>query len=146
MARTPTRTEPTRKEIYDYFAGDMNGKAPASIPMLERYLPGAMVGFYHLRRATTHESSLSKQVRELIIIAVEAALKKDPSGHARIAVDAGVSPKEIHDACALVLWLAGMPAYHSGMLAVAAAEEHAARRKRAKGRRPPRAAAKARPR
>jgi len=128
-------SQATRKEIYAYFAGDMNGKAPASISMLEKYLPGAMLGFYHLRRATTHETSLSKQVRELIIIAVEAALKKDPSGHARIAVEAGVTPQEIHDAVALVLWLAGMPAYHSGMLAVAAAEAHAARRARTRGRR-----------
>ena len=122
-----TRRHPLHKEIYAYFESDMNGRAPASIAMLERYSAGAMEGFYRLRRATTVESSLSKKVRELIIVAVEAALKRDPSGHARIAVAAGASPQEIHDAVALVLWLAGMPAYHHGMLAVAAAEEHAAR-------------------
>ncbi len=115
--------EDLRKEIYAYFERDMNGSAPDSIRMLERYAPGAMEGFYRLRRATTVESSLSKKVRELIIIAVEAALKKDPVGHARIAVEAGATPQEIHDAVALSLWLAGMPAYHCGMKAVQAAEQ-----------------------
>jgi alkylhydroperoxidase/carboxymuconolactone decarboxylase family protein YurZ len=82
-----------------------------------------MEGFYHLRKATTVDSVLPKKVRELIIVAVEAALKKDPSGHARYAVDAGATVQEVHDAVALVLWLAGMPAYHEGMKAVSAAEE-----------------------
>ncbi len=127
------RKHPLHKEIYAYFESDMNGRAPGSIAMLERYSPGAMEGFYRLRRATTIESSLPKKVRELIIVAVEAALKRDPTGHARIAVEAGASPQEIHDAVALVLWLAGMPAYHHGMVAVAAAEQHATRRKRARG-------------
>ncbi len=117
-----------REEIYRYFEGDMNGRAPDSIRMLERYSPGAMEGFYRMRRATTVDSSLTKKVRELIIIAVEAALKMDPVGHARIAVEAGATPQEIHDAVALSLWLAGMPAYHHGMKAVEAAEEHLARR------------------
>ena len=139
MPRAASRAGPTRTQMYDYFASDIHGKMPASARMLARYMPGALVGYYQLRRATTHETSLPKPVRELIIIAVQAALKKDPSGHARSAVDAGVSPKEIHDACALVLWLAGMPAYQVGMLAVAAAQMHAARLKRASRRRPSRA-------
>jgi putative tricarboxylic transport membrane protein len=113
-----------RDEIYAYFEDEMRGRAPDSIRMLERYAPGAMEGFYRLRKATTVESALPKKVRELIIIAVEAALKKDPTGHARIAVEAGATPQEIHDAVALSLWLAGMPAYHHGMKAVEAAEEH----------------------
>lgn len=121
-------SEKLRKEIYAYFEGDMNGSAPDSIRMLERYAPGAMEGFYRLRRATTIESSLPKKVRELIIIAVEAALKKDPVGHARIAIEAGATPQEIHDAVALSLWLAGMPAYHHGMKAVQAAEQLVAQR------------------
>lgn len=146
MPRAARRAGPTRTQMYDYFASDIHGKMPASARMLARYMPGALVGYYQLRRATTHETSLPKPVRELIIIAVQAALKKDPSGHARSAVDAGVSPKEIHDACALVLWLAGMPAYQVGMLAVAAAETHAASRKRPSRRRASRARATARAR
>lgn len=125
--------EDLRKEIYAHFEGDMNGSAPDSIRMLEHYAPGAMEGFYRLRRATTVDSSLPKQVRELIIIAVEAALKKDPVGHARIAVEAGATPQEIHDAVALSLWLAGMPAYHHGMKAVQAAEQLVAQRRSAPG-------------
>ncbi|GEM_PF-2169183 len=127
------RRQAPYREIYAYFEAEMNGRAPDSIRMLERYLPGAMEGFYRLRRATTVESSLPKKVRELIIIAVEAALKKDPIGHARIAVEAGATPQEVHDAVALALWLAGMPAYHHGMAAVRAAERHAARRRRMDG-------------
>ena len=118
-----------RNEIYRHFEDEMLGHAPDSIRMLERYSPGAMEGFYRLRKATTEDSSLSKKVRELIIIAVEAALKKEPIGHARIAVDAGATPQEIHDAVALSLWLAGMPAYHAGMKAVQAAEEYLAQRR-----------------
>jgi len=117
-----------RQEIYRYFQQDMAGRVPDSVRMLEQYSPGALEGFYRLRRATTTESSLPWKVRELIIIAVEAALKKDPVGHARIAVEAGATPQEIHDAVALTLWLAGMPAYHCGMKAVRAAEEFAAER------------------
>jgi alkylhydroperoxidase/carboxymuconolactone decarboxylase family protein YurZ len=71
-------------------------------------------------------------MRELIIVAVETALRKDPSGHARLAVEAGASPQEIHDAVLMCLWLAGMPAYHEGMKAVAAAEEHAAKTREAR--------------
>ncbi|MDR7476005.1 MAG: tripartite tricarboxylate transporter substrate-binding protein, partial [Armatimonadota bacterium] len=112
-----------RQEIYHYFQQDMAGQVPDSVRMLERYSPGALEGFFRLRRATTTESSLPWKVRELIIIAVEAALKKDPVGHARIAIEAGATPKEIHDAVALTLWLAGMPAYHCGMKAVRAAED-----------------------
>lgn len=115
-----------REEIAAYFHDEM-GREPMSIPVLERYSPGALEGFYRLRQATTVGSTLSKKVRELIIVAVETALRKDPSGHARLAVEAGATPQEIHDAVALCLWLAGMPAYHEGMKAVAAAEEHAQR-------------------
>lgn len=120
--------EELQKEILAHFEEDMAGSVPESIRMLERYSPGAMEGFYRLRRATTTDSSLPKKVRELIIIAVEAALKKDPIGHARIAVEAGATAQEIHDAVALSLWLAGMPAYHHGMKAVQAAEQLLARR------------------
>lgn len=115
-----------RDEVYRYFEEAM-GKVPISIPSLEKYNPDAMEAFYRLRKATLKEppeGTLTKKVQELIIIAVEAALKKDPLGHARIAVDAGATPQEIHDAVAIVLWLAGMPAYHHGMRAVAAAEEY----------------------
>jgi len=119
-----------REEIAAYFKEEM-GNEPGSIASLERYSVGALEGFYRLRRATTAESCLPKKVRELIIVAVETALRKDPAGHARLAVDAGATPQEIHDAVALCLWLAGMPAYHEGMKAVAAAEEHTARLRRA---------------
>jgi alkylhydroperoxidase/carboxymuconolactone decarboxylase family protein YurZ len=114
-----------REEIRAYFAEEMGGE-PQSIPSLEKYSPTALEGFYRLRRATTVESTLPRKVRELIIVAVEAALKKDPSGHARLAVRAGATPQEVHDAVALTLWLAGMPAYHEGMKAVRAAEAAAA--------------------
>ena len=115
-----------REEIAAYFKAEM-GNEPSSISSLERYSLGALEGFYRLRKATTVESSLPKKVRELIIVAVETALRKDPTGHARLAVEAGASPQEVHDAVALCLWLAGMPAYHEGMKAVAAAEEHTVR-------------------
>lgn len=121
-------TDDLRRQMYAHFENDMEGSVPDSVRMLERYSPEALEGFYRLRRATTTGSSLSKKVRELIIIAVEAALKKDPIGHARIAVQAGATPQEIHDAVALTLWLAGMPAYHHGMKAVRAAEELVDRR------------------
>jgi alkylhydroperoxidase/carboxymuconolactone decarboxylase family protein YurZ len=69
--------KPARKrfeEIYEYFRGDMAGRVPDSVQMLQRYSPEAMEGFYHLRKATTVDSVLPKKVRELIIVAVEAAL------------------------------------------------------------------------
>ncbi|HEX7039515.1 MAG TPA: carboxymuconolactone decarboxylase family protein [Trueperaceae bacterium] len=118
--------EERREEIRRYFEEAM-GKEPISVASLERYNPDALEAFYLLRKATLKEppeGTLSKKVQELIIIAVEAALKKDPVGHARIAVDAGATPQEIHDAVGIVLWLAGMPAYHHGMRAVKAAEDY----------------------
>ncbi len=125
-AQNRPKSDALRDEIYSYFEDAMGG-APKSIPFLEKYNPAAMEGFYLLRKATLREppeGTLSKKTQELIIIAVEAALKMDPVGHARIAVDAGATPQEIHDAVGIVLWLAGMPAYHHGMRAVEAAEEH----------------------
>jgi alkylhydroperoxidase/carboxymuconolactone decarboxylase family protein YurZ len=116
------------QEIHEYFQGEMAGRVPDSVKMLQRYNPEAMEGFYLIRKATLKDppqGTLTRKMRELIIVAIEAALRKDPSGHARYAVDAGATPQEVHDAVAIVLWLAGMPAYHEGMKAVQAAEERA---------------------
>lgn len=84
-----------REEIRRYFV-DAMGKEPISVPSREKYNPDALEASYLLRKATLKEppeGTLSKKVQELIIIAVEAALKKDPLGHARIAVDAGATPR-----------------------------------------------------
>jgi len=123
--------EERREEIREYFT-DAMGKEPISVPSLERYNPDALEAFYLLRKATLKEppeGTLSKKVQELIIIAVESALKKDALGHARIAVDAGATPQEIHDAVGICLWLAGMPAYHHGLRAVQAAEDYLAEKR-----------------
>jgi len=124
------RLSPERlKEIYTYWETEVSGKLADSMKMLEQYNQDAMEGFYLLRKATLKsppEGTLTRKVQELIIVAIEAALRKDPSGHAAMAVDAGATVQEVHDAVAIVLWLAGMPAYHEGMKAVRAAEERAA--------------------
>ena len=123
------RLSPERlKEIYTYWETEVFGRVPDSMKMLERYNPDAMEGFTLLRKATLKdppEGTLTRKMQELIIVAIEAALRKDPSGHAAMAIDAGATVQEVHDAVAIVLWLAGMPAYHEGMKAVLAAEERA---------------------
>ncbi len=114
------------KEIEKYFQGDMAGRIPDSVKMLEKYNHDALKGFYLLRKATMRgppDGVLSKKVKELIVTAVECALRTDPTGHAKWAVDNGATPAEVHDAVVIGIWLAGMPSYHKGLEAVKVAEE-----------------------
>jgi len=114
------------KDIEKYFQEDMFGRIPDSVKMLEKYNHDALMGFYLLRKATMRdqpEGVLSKKVKELIVTAVECALRHGGAGHARYAVEHGATPEEVHDAVAIGIWLAGMPSYHYGLKAVQAAEE-----------------------
>jgi alkylhydroperoxidase/carboxymuconolactone decarboxylase family protein YurZ len=97
---------------------------------LARHRPEVIEGYLALRRAAFNvgsEAALSPKVKELIILAMECALRKSnppPTGHARRAVEAGATIEEIAEAVGLCIPIAGMITYQeSGRFVIEAAEE-----------------------
>lgn len=75
---------------------------------------------------TDSEGLLSTKVKELIITAVEVALGRGEKGksHARKAIRAGATPREVFEAVTLCIYLVGMTTWvDGGMDAVRAAED-----------------------
>jgi alkylhydroperoxidase/carboxymuconolactone decarboxylase family protein YurZ len=102
----------------------------AGFGALTRHRPEVIDGYLALRRAAFNvgpSAALSPKVKELIVIAIECALRKSnppPTGHARRAVEAGASIEEIAETVGLCIPLAGMITYQeSGRFAIEAAEE-----------------------
>lgn len=124
------------EEIYKYFE-DAFGEVPEHHKLLGKYNVDALEGFYKLRKATMKEppeGALPRKMKELIIVAVETALRVPGAiTHAKYAVDAGATPSEVMEAVTLSLWLAGMPSYVLvGSKAVESAEAEEKRKKEQK--------------
>ena len=72
------------------------------------------------------EAALPRWVKELIVVAVEAALRLPWGGdsHARNAIKLGATAKQVNEAVATALFITGMSTYAAaGHLAVEAAED-----------------------
>jgi len=107
------------------------GRVHEVFQTLDRYDPQLVDALASLRRAAIPGmndtgAQIPAKYRELIMVAVEAATGRGEKGksHARKAVRAGATPKEVEEALALCIYLVGMSSWvDGGMNCVLAAEE-----------------------
>jgi len=126
-----------KDETREYLVQEM-GRVHEVFQTLDRYNPDLVDSLASLRReaipdARDTEAELSAKYRELIMVAVEAATGRGEKGksHARKAIRAGATPKEVQEALALCIYLVGMSSWvDGGMECVLAAEEEDAKVKR----------------
>lgn len=119
-----------KKETADYLTGEM-GRVHEVFQTLDKYDEALVDALASLRKAaipsasdTTHR--LTAKERELIMVAVETATGRGEKGksHARKAIRAGATPKEVQEALALCIYLVGMSSWvDGGKDCVLAAEE-----------------------
>ncbi len=126
-----------KDETRDYLVQEM-GRVHEVFQTLDRYDPELVDSLASLRRSAIPGLNDTKAVlpakyRELIMVGVEAATGRGEKGksHARKAIRAGASPKEVQEALALCIYLVGMSSWvDGGMECVLAAEEEDAKIKR----------------
>ncbi len=115
------------KFVRDYSL-EYYGRVIDAFDRLGRYVPNTMVKWIELRKAVFddgQESSLTIREKELIATAIEIIARKPDSGpHARLAIQAGATPKDVAEVCAICILLGGMVSHMSaGQHALKAAEE-----------------------
>lgn len=106
------------------------GEVLPSYERLARYRPEVLVDWINLRRTvfeSEHTDGLSLREIELISTAVEViAHKPNPDRHAKLAIEAGATVRQVADVVSLCILLGGMMTYIvSGQNALRAAEERA---------------------
>lgn len=106
------------------------GEVLQSYERLARYRPDVLVDWIDLRRSIFEgggPGGLSLRDLELISTAIEViAHKPNPDRHARLAIEAGATVREVADVVSLCVLLGGMMTYIvSGQHALRAAEEKA---------------------
>ncbi len=120
-----------KNETKEYLIEEM-GRVHEVYQTLDRYDPKLADSLASLRRAAipskndTGSSTLEAKYKELIMLAVEAATGRGEKGksHARKAIRAGATPKQVQEALALCIYLVGMSSWvDGGMECVLAAEE-----------------------
>lgn len=112
-----------RKYSLNYY-----GRIIDAFETLGRYLPDPMVKWIELRQSIFDESpagGLTIREKELIATAIEIIFRKpDSAPHAKLAIKAGGTPREVAEVCAICILLGGMvPHMASGQHALKAAEE-----------------------
>ena len=122
-ARKNQGLEMVRKYSLNYY-----GRIIDAFDTLGRYLPDSMVKWIELRRSIFNESpagALTIREKELIATAIEIiSLKPDSTPHAKLAIKAGGTPKDVAEVCAICILLGGMVTHMvSGQHALKAAEE-----------------------
>ncbi len=119
-----------KKETKDYLTEEMS-RVHEVFQTLDKYDPKMADAVANLRRAAIPgkqdtDSTLDAKYKELIMVAVEAATGRGEKGksHARKAIRAGATPKQVQEALALCIYLVGMSSWvDGGMECVLAAEE-----------------------
>jgi AhpD family alkylhydroperoxidase len=119
-----------KDETKEYLVEEM-GRVHEVFETLDRYDPKLVDALASLRRSAIPGkrdlgSTLPSKYKELIMVAVEAATGRGEKGksHARKAVRAGATPKDVQEALALCIYLVGMSSWvDGGMECVLAAEE-----------------------
>ena len=119
-----------KEETKDYLVEEM-GRVHEVFQTLDKYDPRLTDALASLRRSAIHGkndsgSTLEAKYKELIMVAVEAATGRGEKGksHARKAIRAGATPKQVQEALALCIYLVGMSSWvDGGMECVLAAEE-----------------------
>ena len=142
---TPKVTPEQVQQDWEYarkYYGDVaklyNEKAGAgALELLAEYRPEVFHGYMTLRQGAFNlgpDAALSRKVKELIIIAIEVAMRKTnpvPLGHTRRAIDAGASVHEIAEVVSLCLLITGMLSYHeAGWPVLKEAVEYSASQKK----------------
>jgi len=114
------------EKVYDHLQEKI-GRVPDHFKTLSEHNPEALLGFYHIRNSTMYnppEGAILKKNKEIIITAVECAIKIPAEGHARQAIRDGATIEELHEALTMVLWLTGITTYaHYCRPALLAAED-----------------------
>lgn len=126
-----------KDETREYLTQEM-GRVHEVFQTLDRYDPNLVDSLASLRRRAIPGINdtgavVPAKYRELIMVAVEAATGRGEKGksHARKAIRAGATPKEVEEALALCIYLVGMSSWvDGGMECVLAAEEEDAKIKR----------------
>jgi AhpD family alkylhydroperoxidase len=126
-----------KDETKEYLTQEM-GRVHEVFQTLDRYDPALVDSLAALRRNAIPGlkdtgAAVPAKYRELIMVAVEAATGRGEKGksHARKAVRAGATPKEVQEALALCIYLVGMSSWvDGGMECVLAAEEEETKMKR----------------
>lgn len=126
-----------KDETKDYLVEEM-GRVHEVFQTLDKYDPKLTDALASLRHAAIpgkndKGSTLDAKYKELIMIAVEVATGRGEKGktHARKAIRAGATPKQIQEALALCIYLVGMSSWvDGGMECVLAAEDEDAKLKR----------------
>ncbi len=108
------------------------GELLPSYERLARYRPEVLVDWINLRRTifeTKGDEGLTLRDLELISTAIEIiAHKPNPDRHARLAIEAGATVRQVADVVSLCILLGGMMTYMvSGQHALKAAEDEANR-------------------
>lgn len=119
-----------KKSTKGYLVAEM-GRVHEVFQTLDRYDSDLVDALASLRRAAIPGKddkghTLTARDRELIMVAVEAATGRGEKGksHARKAVRAGATPKEVQESLALCIYLVGMSSWvDGGKDCVIAAEE-----------------------
>lgn len=106
------------------------GELLPSYERLARYRPEVLVDWINLRRsvfASEQPDGLTLRELELIATAIEIiGHKPNPDRHAKLAIEAGATVRQVADVASLCILLGGMMTYMvSGQHALRAAEERA---------------------
>ncbi len=117
--------ENVRKYSMEYY-----GELLPSYERLAKYRPDVLVDWVKLRQTTSEcppGEGLSLRELELFATAIEIiAHKPTPDRHAKLAIDAGATVRQVADIVSLCILLGGMMTYIvSGQHALRAAEERA---------------------
>jgi hypothetical protein len=127
---SPERDTAADLEAVRAYSKAYYGEVLESYERLSRYRPDVLVDWINLRR-TLFESEdsggLSLREFELVSTAIEiVAHKPNPDRHARLAIDAGATVRQVADVVSVCILLGGMMSYIvSGQHALRAAEERA---------------------
>ena len=127
-------------EIRDYLIEEFGGLRDSHLAMAKYNTP-MLEGFAKFRRAVQPgkkdpEGALPKYMKEIISVVIEVLQGRGGAPespgvlHTRSAVRHGATPEMIHEAMALVFFLAGMTSYvQYGLKCVKAAEEESTKLK-----------------
>ncbi|BDG59842.1 carboxymuconolactone decarboxylase family protein [Caldinitratiruptor microaerophilus] len=106
-------------EVLQVFAS-IYGEVPDWVVALASASPKALVGYYDLRAAALPDGALPRRYKELILVAINAARRYEPSMlmHTRGAIQAGATAAEVVEILLPCILSRGIPAWFTGMKAV----------------------------
>lgn len=115
-------------EIVREYSMKYYGRIVEAYELMGRYLPDPMVKWIEFRKSVFEDppiGALTLREKELIALTIEIAnLKPNSETHAKLAIRAGGTVKEIAEVAAICILLGGMATYMaSGQNALRAAEE-----------------------